>query len=70
MKREIHISPAMLEAGTAEVLGSVGGADLGGHFSAEELASNVYRVMASKLADEEDAWRASRLALNRVKVGK
>jgi hypothetical protein len=42
---EGDITEAMTEAGAMEILGEVGGADLGGFFSAEELANKVYRAM-------------------------
>jgi hypothetical protein len=41
----IEISPEMIDAGVAEILGEVGGADFGGFFCAPDLASRVYRAM-------------------------
>jgi hypothetical protein len=35
----------MIEAGEAIILGEVGGADLGGFFSARDLAKSVYEAM-------------------------
>lgn len=43
---EVEITDDMIEAGASEILGEVGGADLGGCFSARDLASRVYREMA------------------------
>ena len=42
---EIEITPEMIEAGAEAILGEVGGADLGGFFSAPDLAVAVYRAM-------------------------
>jgi hypothetical protein len=39
-------SPTMIQAGASEILAAVGGFDLGGYFSAEELALAVYQAMA------------------------
>jgi hypothetical protein len=36
----------MIEAGLGEILGQIGGADLGLSFSARELAKGVFRAMA------------------------
>ena len=44
---EIEITPAMVRAGEEAILELVGGADLGGLFSAADLAARVYRAMAS-----------------------
>ncbi len=41
----IEVTPEMIEAGTDAVLSVVGGADLGGLFSASELAVKVYLAM-------------------------
>lgn len=41
------ITPAMIDAGEDAILCEVGGADLGGYFSARELACRVYRAMDS-----------------------
>lgn len=38
-------TPEMLDAGEHAVLCEVGGGDLGGYFSARDLAAEVYRVM-------------------------
>ena len=42
----IEITPEMIEIGADVILGVVGGADLGGFFSAPELAEKVFRAMA------------------------
>jgi hypothetical protein len=42
---EVQITREMEEAGENAILGEVGGADLGGHFDARELAAEVYRAM-------------------------
>jgi len=42
-----NVTPEMLEAGEAVILAALGGADLGGFFSAAELAAKVYRAMAA-----------------------
>jgi hypothetical protein len=42
----LEISPVMIAAGAEAVLEVVGGADLGGSFSAPDLAERVYRAMA------------------------
>lgn len=42
-----EITPEMIDAGEDEILGAVGGAELGGHFSARELATEVYRAMTN-----------------------
>lgn len=41
------VTPAMLAAGEAVILGELGGADLGGLFSAHDLAAMVYLAMAA-----------------------
>lgn len=46
---EIEITPAMIDAGEDAILSEVGGADLGGYFSARELACQVYRAMQRRL---------------------
>ena len=43
---EVEITPEMIDAGADAILCVVGGADLGGFFSAQELAARVYRAMA------------------------
>jgi len=43
---EVEITPEMIEAGEGVILGAVGGADLGGYFSARDLAAEVYLAMA------------------------
>jgi hypothetical protein len=40
------ITPKMVAAGEEVILACVGGADLGGYFSASELAVSVYKAMA------------------------
>jgi hypothetical protein len=45
---EYEITPAMAEAGESEVLAVVGGADLGGWFSAHALAKRVYLAMRAE----------------------
>lgn len=42
---EIEITPEMIEAGSKAILEEIGGADLGGFFSAPDLAVEVYRAM-------------------------
>jgi hypothetical protein len=44
---KIEITPEMVEAGESVILERVGGADLGGFFSAAELAIEVYQAMVS-----------------------
>lgn len=44
---EIDLTPEMIEAGAEAISSRVGGCDLGGHFSAERLAIEVYRAMAT-----------------------
>ena len=44
---EIEITPEMIEAGEDVILCEVGGANLGGLFSAPELAARVFRAMDS-----------------------
>jgi outer membrane lipoprotein SlyB len=43
----IAVTPEMVEAGEDAVLGEIGGADLGGYFSASDLAIKVFRAMAA-----------------------
>lgn len=44
----IEVTPEMIQAGEAAILEEVGGADdLGGYFSAPNLAVKVYRAMAT-----------------------
>ena len=42
-----EITPAMIDAGEIAILGEVGGADLGGLFSAADLAIKVYQAMSA-----------------------
>jgi hypothetical protein len=42
---EIEITPPMIEVGEDVILGVVGGADLGGLFSASDLARRVFEAM-------------------------
>lgn len=42
---EIEITPEMIDAGEDAILCAVGGADLGGAFSAADLARQVYLAM-------------------------
>jgi hypothetical protein len=42
---EVEITPDMVSAGEDAILGVVGGADLGGSFSAPDLAAKVYEAM-------------------------
>ena len=44
---EAEITPAMIDAGEEVILCETGGADLGGLFSASDLAVRVYRAMNS-----------------------
>ena len=55
---EIEITPEMIEAGADAVLGFVGGADLGGHFSASEMAIEVYRAMVNAGLSGHDGFHA------------
>ncbi len=48
-EEEIQITDKMLDAGEAAILGEVGGADLGGSFSARDLASAVWKAMSRHL---------------------
>ena len=42
---ETEVTPAMIEAGEETILEVVGGADLGGSFSAGDLARKVFLAM-------------------------
>ena len=44
---EFEITPEMIDAGEQAILERVGGRDLGGYFSARQLAVEVYRAMRS-----------------------
>ncbi|MEJ2377699.1 MAG: hypothetical protein P8Y71_20690 [Pseudolabrys sp.] len=44
---ELEITPAMIDAGGETILVCVGGANLGGYFSAPQLAAQVYRAVAN-----------------------
>jgi len=44
---EIEITPEMIDAGEETIWGVVGDADLGGFFSARDLAISVFRAMAT-----------------------
>jgi len=44
-EEEVEITPEMIEAGEAEVSAATGGYDLGGYFSARDLAIAVYQAM-------------------------
>lgn len=44
---DVEITPEMIKAGEMVILENVGGADLGGAFSASDLAREVYRAMIS-----------------------
>jgi hypothetical protein len=44
---EIKITPEMIESGANVIICEVGGADLGGFFSARDLAERVFRAMKS-----------------------
>jgi hypothetical protein len=44
---EIEVTPEMIEAGAIAVAHEVGGADLGGWFSADALAVSVFSAMAA-----------------------
>src|SRR5262249_49387993 len=43
---DFEITPQMIEAGAEAILSQIGGADLGGFFSAPELAVLVYQAMS------------------------
>lgn len=45
--QRVEITPEMIEAGEAAVFSEVGGADLGGFFSAADLARKVFLAMKS-----------------------
>jgi hypothetical protein len=49
-EQEFEILPAMIEAGEDVVLSEIGGADLGGYFSARDLAGKVYLAMVAAAA--------------------
>jgi len=51
---EIEITPAMLDAGEETILGEVGGAPLGGFFSARDLARQVYEAMEAHRGPRRD----------------
>lgn len=53
---EIEVTDEMIEAGEDVILSEVGGADLGGFFSAADLAKSVYLAMHNV----RKATRASR----------
>lgn len=55
---EIEITPEMIEAGEEAVLSQVGGADLGGFFSAAALAKKVYLAMAAVSLSKRHRSRA------------
>jgi hypothetical protein len=42
---EIEVTVEMVDAGEEALLADLGGADLGGNFSARELATRVYQAM-------------------------
>ena len=48
---EIEVTSQMIEAGADVILGETGGADLGGAFSAPNLAEQVFRAMSKRLGD-------------------
>jgi hypothetical protein len=55
-----EITPEMLDAGEEVILNAVGGADVGGNFSAVELAATVYlamhRAMLAKNNIQPGSW--------------
>jgi hypothetical protein len=44
---QLDLTPEMIRAGADAVLSVIGGADLGGHFSAPALAEEVFAAMDS-----------------------
>jgi len=48
----------MLSAGAEAILCSLGGADLGGHFSAQALAAEVFQAMDRARSPAQPAARA------------
>ena len=42
---EIEVTPEMIEAGEYAILSEIGGVQIGGLFSARDLAASVYRAM-------------------------
>jgi hypothetical protein len=59
MKNEIEVTQEMMEAGEEAVLQEVGGAGLGGYFSATDLAVKVYRAMQAARGDNNALPRAT-----------
>jgi hypothetical protein len=47
-----EITPAMIEAGEQVIIEQVGGCDLGGLFSAPDLARKVYEAMTDAFRSE------------------
>ena len=45
---EIQVTPEMIEAGVGVILREIGGSDLRGHFSSQDLAARVYRAMDNR----------------------
>jgi hypothetical protein len=54
-----EITPAMIEAGETAILEAVGGADLGGTFSASDLAREVFAAMVAASSRALDRSEAS-----------
>lgn len=52
---EIEVTSEMIEAGEVAIWERLGGYDLGGRFSARQLAEEVYRAMASRRRLVSDA---------------
>ena len=44
---KIEVTPEMVEAGVDVIWRELGGADLGGQFSADDLVKRVYRAMCN-----------------------
>lgn len=62
-----EITPAMIEAGEDVILGVVGGADLGGLFSASDLAERVFSAMSR--ARQINANRAAYAKCSKSPIG-
>lgn len=65
---EIEVTSEMIEAGEWTILEKVGGADLGGSFSAADLAASVYRAM-ELASGQRTASKCLRASSSLVKIG-
>lgn len=59
----VEINEAMIEAGESAIWSSVGGADLGGWFSARDLAVQVFQAMAAAGCGEHPLEHLTKLQL-------